>query len=170
MHESGKWKVEVKSLSRVRPLATPWTAAFQAPQSMGFSRQEYWSGVPLPSPESVNSSVQINASVLGKSTYVHSFNKYWPSASCVLVTDCPRYHGPNSERASTVLPSQSFQGTFIYIQIKTFLFLALGVYPPTKRLKDVIWKDQLATNEEVKRIRHLINMVWARQMKHILKS
>jgi len=47
---AGKWKVKVKSLSRVQPSATPWTAAFQAPPSMGFSRQEYWSGVPLPSP------------------------------------------------------------------------------------------------------------------------
>ena len=45
-----KWKEKVKSLSRVRLLATPWTAAYQAPLSMGFSRQEYWSGVPLPSP------------------------------------------------------------------------------------------------------------------------
>ena len=45
-----KWKVKVKSLSHVRLLVTPWTAAFQAPPSMGFSRQEYWSGVPLPSP------------------------------------------------------------------------------------------------------------------------
>ena len=45
-----KWKVKVKSLSRLRLLATPWTAAYQAPPSMGFSRQEYWSGVPLPSP------------------------------------------------------------------------------------------------------------------------
>ena len=45
-----KWKVKVKSLSPVRLLATPWTAAHQAPPSMGFSRQEYWSGVPLPSP------------------------------------------------------------------------------------------------------------------------
>ena len=45
-----KWKVKVKSLSCVRPLATPWTAAHQAPPSMGFSRQEYWSGVPSPSP------------------------------------------------------------------------------------------------------------------------
>ena len=43
----GKCKVNVKSLSRVRLLATPWTAAYQAPPSMGFSRQEYWSGVPL---------------------------------------------------------------------------------------------------------------------------
>ena len=45
-----KWKVKVKSLSRVRLLATSCTAAHQAPPSMGFSRQEYWSGVPLPSP------------------------------------------------------------------------------------------------------------------------
>ena len=45
-----KWKVKVKSFSRVRLFATPWTAAYQAPPSMGFSRQEYWSGVPLPSP------------------------------------------------------------------------------------------------------------------------
>ena len=45
-----KWKVKVKSLSRVRLLATPWTAAYQAPLSMAFSRQEYWSGLPLPSP------------------------------------------------------------------------------------------------------------------------
>ena len=42
--------MKVKSLSRVRLLATSWTAAYQAPPSMGFSRQEYWSGVPLPSP------------------------------------------------------------------------------------------------------------------------
>ena len=41
--------MKVKSLSRVQLLATPWTAAYQAPPSVGFSRQEYWSGVPLPS-------------------------------------------------------------------------------------------------------------------------
>ena len=44
-----KWKVKVKLLSHVRLLATTWTAAHQAPPSVGFSRQEYWSGVPLPS-------------------------------------------------------------------------------------------------------------------------
>ena len=43
---AGKWKGKVKSLSRVQLLATPWTAAYQAPPSMGFSRQEYWSGLP----------------------------------------------------------------------------------------------------------------------------
>ena len=43
-------KVKMKFLSRVRLLATPWTAAYQAPPSMGFSRQEHWSGLPFPSP------------------------------------------------------------------------------------------------------------------------
>ena len=45
-----KWKVKVKSVSCFQFLATPWTATHQAPPSMGFSRQEYWSGLPLPSP------------------------------------------------------------------------------------------------------------------------
>ena len=45
-----KVKSESEALSHVRPSATPWTAAYQAPPPMGFSRQEYWSGVPLPSP------------------------------------------------------------------------------------------------------------------------
>ena len=48
-----KWKVKGKSLSCVRIFTTPWTAAYQAPPSMGFSRQEYWSGLPLPSLTSV---------------------------------------------------------------------------------------------------------------------
>ena len=45
-----KWKVKVTSLSPIRLFVTPWTAAYQAPLPMGFSRQEYWSRVPLPSP------------------------------------------------------------------------------------------------------------------------
>ena len=47
---SNAWMWKVKMLSRIRLFATPWTAAYQAPPSMGFSRQEYWSGLPLPSP------------------------------------------------------------------------------------------------------------------------
>ena len=46
-----KWKVKVKSLSRVWLFVIPWTTVYQTPPSMGFSRQEYWSGVPLPSPK-----------------------------------------------------------------------------------------------------------------------
>ena len=45
-----KWKMKVKLLRRIWLLATPWTATYQAPPSMGFAKQEYWSGVPLPSP------------------------------------------------------------------------------------------------------------------------
>ena len=46
----GLWEVLVKSLSHVQHFATLWTVAYQAPPSMGFSRQEYWSGLPFPSP------------------------------------------------------------------------------------------------------------------------
>ena len=49
-HSWLKWSLWVKSLSCVRFSATPWTVAYQAPPSMGFSRQEYWSGLPFPSP------------------------------------------------------------------------------------------------------------------------
>ena len=59
-----KWKVKGKSLSRVWLLGTPWTAAYQAPPSMGFSRQEYWSGVPLP----LLTSEYISATVVFTST------------------------------------------------------------------------------------------------------
>ena len=55
-----KWKVKVKSLSRIWLLATPWTAAHQAPPSMGFSRQEYWNVVPLPSPIYIYIHIQFN--------------------------------------------------------------------------------------------------------------
>ena len=56
-----KWKVKVTSLNQVRLLATPWTAAHQAPLFMGFSRQEYWSGVPLPSPSIQENTVQLTS-------------------------------------------------------------------------------------------------------------
>ena len=55
-----KWKVKVKSLSRVWLLATPWTATYHAPPSMGFSRQEYWSGLPLPSQIMISKSIHFS--------------------------------------------------------------------------------------------------------------
>ena len=61
-----KWKVKVKLLSRVRLSVTPWTAAYQAPPSMGFSRQEYWSRVPSPSPDMTLGSIISNISVILK--------------------------------------------------------------------------------------------------------
>ena len=116
------------------------------------------------------SSVQTNASALGESTYAHSLNKYWPSPSCVLVTHCPRNHGPSGEWARhgpvlTKLPRCACTHTK-----KDFLFLALGFGPAIKRLKDVVWKDQLATNKEMRCTRYLANVVQARQVKHTLMS
>ena len=58
--------MKVKSLSRVRLLATPWTAAYQVPPSMGFSRQEYWSGVPL---LSINGKLNVGKNVSKTVTY-----------------------------------------------------------------------------------------------------
>ena len=63
-----KWKVKVKSFSRVQLLVTPWTAAYQAPLPMGFSRQEYWSGVPLPSP------MQVIDSHNNTALYIHCYD------------------------------------------------------------------------------------------------
>ena len=54
MHGAPKVKVKVKSLSHVRLFGTPWTIAYQAPPSMEFSRQEYWSGWPFPSPRDLS--------------------------------------------------------------------------------------------------------------------
>ena len=84
---SWKWKVKVKSLSSVRPLETPWTAAHQAPPPMGFSKQEYWSGVPLTS----------LTSVLFRSYFYAEVGKCWErgrkGVSCSVVSDSLWFHG-----------------------------------------------------------------------------
>ena len=72
--DAWKWKGKVKSLSRVWLLATPWTAAYQAPPSMGFSRQEYWRGLPLPSPDD---SVDVGNLISGFSAFSKSSLNIW---------------------------------------------------------------------------------------------
>ena len=91
-----KWKVKVKSLSSVQLLATPRTAAHQAPPSVGFSRQEYWSGLPLPSPELSFIALQTGVIVptaqscwqtqdnICKAPGTHWTSKFW---SCCYCTD-----------------------------------------------------------------------------------
>ena len=71
---SGTWKVKVKSLSYVRLSATPWSAAYHAPPSLGFSRQEYWSGVPSPSPRSL-----LGVCFIYSSAYVNPNLPVYPS-------------------------------------------------------------------------------------------
>ena len=71
-----KWKVKVKLLSCVWLFETPWTAAYQAPPSMGFYRQEYWSGVPLPSPNSTSYQGYI-CTLLYCNHLLKILDKYW---------------------------------------------------------------------------------------------
>jgi len=73
-----KMKREVKSLSRVRLSATPWTTAYQAPPSTGFSRQKYWSGVPLPSPAYSLVPHKFNSRVKSLVFFIKTFLKYFP--------------------------------------------------------------------------------------------
>ena len=92
-----KWKVKVKSLSRVGLPVTPWTVAYQAPPSMRLSRQEYWSGVPLPSPMHESEKWKWSRSVVSDSSQPHGLQpmgfarqEYWsgvplPSPARVLV-------------------------------------------------------------------------------------
>ena len=81
---------KVKSLSRVRPSATPWTSAFQAPLSMGFSRHEYLSGVPLPSP-SVYMSMLLSQFILPfpSPQYVHKYILCISSSSLQIGSSVP---------------------------------------------------------------------------------
>ena len=72
--------MKVKSLSPVQLLATPWTIAYQAPPPMGFSRQEYWSGVPLPSPTEEPGRLQriadLNTTEAIKHTFTYAHSEY----------------------------------------------------------------------------------------------
>ena len=72
-----KWKVKVKSLSHARLFTTPWTAAHQAPPSIGFSRQEYWSGLPLPSPTLCSMYLQFCICRFNQLKIVWYCNIYW---------------------------------------------------------------------------------------------
>jgi len=67
--------VKVKSLSCVRLLETPWTAAYQAPPSMGFSRQEHWSGLPFPSPMHESEKSEVSNVLLSQDVSLYSLGK-----------------------------------------------------------------------------------------------
>ena len=96
----------MKSLSRVRLSATPWTTAYQAPPSMGFSRQEYWSGVPLPSPETPaelfqilkDDAVKVLHSICQQIWKTQKWPQDWKRSVFILITkkdntkECSNYH------------------------------------------------------------------------------
>ena len=96
--------VKVKSLRRVHLLATPWTAAYQAPPSMGFSRQEYWSGLPLPS-----------LNIFAKVYYFSPFHLIFNAAFVLVVTgsyqpwNYLRKSAKKMDNSSHVLPNETLQ-------------------------------------------------------------
>ena len=91
-----KWEVKVKLLSHVRLFATSWTAAYQAPPCMGFPRQEYWSGEPLPSPIYSLNNFQIHhAAVLTSHRVMHHVSSTYLSHSWELVPFGHLHSGPH---------------------------------------------------------------------------
>ena len=74
-----KWKVKGKPLSRVQLLATPWTIAYQAPPSMGFSKQEYWNGMSFPSPSVVLDLSYFHVETIGHPQDYHVSYKFMMS-------------------------------------------------------------------------------------------
>ena len=98
-----KWKVKVKLLSRAWLLATSWTAACQAPLSMGFSRQEYWSRVPLPSPFT---------------PLLHEYKSFCSFGLYLMVKSIQNCH---LEKRGTCLKTVGFRALSTQIQILTQL-------------------------------------------------
>ena len=117
-----KWKVKVELLSLVRLLATPWAVAYQAPPSIGFSRQEYWSGLPLPSLWIIRYVIKIHEILLQVSSkwlclLSAMLNKY----SYVLVKFASYLHSRSSFRAWQKT-SHIFQLERILCPLPSFFF------------------------------------------------
>ena len=109
-----KWKVKVKSLSRVRLFETPWTAAYQAPPSMGFSRQEYWSGLPLPS---LNKAEELGSNP--------SWVTCWLCDLGQVAQSCPTFRDP----MDCSLPGSSAHGIFQARVLEWGAIAFSGVWP-----------------------------------------
>ena len=106
MHESGKWKVKVKSLSCVQLSVIPWTAAYQAPPTMGFSRQEYWSGLPLPSPGKFICTLFLDSTRVVKSpSRVQLFATPWTVAHQASLSLTISWSLPKFRSIASVMPS-----------------------------------------------------------------
>ena len=116
-----KWKVKVKSLSRVQLLATPWTVAHQAPPSMGFSRREYWSGVPLPSPiaqVSLAQFIPLSPFPLGVLTFILYICVSMSFKSQLLITRNILYESQGNYAGEKVNPNMLHTVGFHYTSLK----------------------------------------------------
>ena len=116
-----KWKVKVKSLSRVRLFTTPWATAHQAPPSMGFSRQEYWSGVPSPSPSCGDRAVHCSGFSY---CWAWTLGNYWSLGASVFAV--PGLQGTGSiavvhrlscSKACGIFPDQGLNLALLHWQV-----------------------------------------------------
>ena len=89
-----KWKMKMKSLSHVRLSATPWTVAYQAPPPMGFSRREYWSGLPLPSPQLCLQNANNDLPKAHQSFPWCKIFPWLPCCCCSVANSCPALCDP----------------------------------------------------------------------------
>ena len=101
-------KVKVNMLSCVRLLATPWTAAYQAPPSMGFSRQEYWTGLPLPSPNNYYMYIKNNPLFCKELEWKRVFY-FWTNHSPSVFTAVVSIHR-NEQKQPTTVPTFELVG------------------------------------------------------------
>ena len=125
-----EWKVKVKSLSRVRLFETPWTAAHQAPLSMGFSRQEYWSGVPLPSPNLLCSKTPLNVAITScLQFHSNSFLNPLHSSSALTRLSHPMFPVPFTQSTQwSALRHHFFFGLFLFIWLHQVLVATRGIF------------------------------------------
>ena len=135
-----KWKVKGKLLSHIWPSVTWWTAAYQAPPSMGFSRQEYWSGLPLPSPY-VYFSVCLCIYI-----YIYIYFELHPSTFSIIFFSYSQLN----------ISIKGAQGFFIFSWGNLFCFLVLCGVLQNKwcSLNCYLWSSEYIRAKEVKCISH----------------
>jgi len=121
-HFLWEWKVKVKSLSRVRLRATPWTAAHQAPLPMGFSRQKYWSGVPLPFPKHMPS--RINTRLLIMACFVTYLLCY---ITVINSTSYCHYLCKWEHLVSEIMGSQTLGGLVLDVNYRASLYIMKSI-------------------------------------------
>ena len=148
----------MKLLSRVWLLATPWTAAYQAPPSMGFSRQEYWSGVPLPSP-----SWTLFSPLLSDSLFFNTFTDHVLVDSSVARNEIHPlrikicYHWENLEAYEVVLPKQSasLPNTLPLLSLGLTV-LRMRLSAPKRHISHLcIWSSELYLRISILQVRKL---------------
>ena len=136
-----KWKVKMKSLSRDWLLMTLWTAAYQAPPSMGFSRQEYWSGVPLPSPGLMTRIVLKDRWETEPAAFVCQDDLPVPFLLFIVALHVPCGWGSKRKFIIILVASESLNETkVLYMLLSSIPYLSIKLIKPKTKICDTwVW-------------------------------